>query len=176
MLQPWPRQLCAGALFLVAQLAHAQYSWIDDKGTRVFSDRAPPAGIPASRILKAPHKFDPRAAPAAAAAPMTAAAAAASAPAAGPAPKPAAPTLAEQEADYRKRAAQRVADDAKAAQEAQQKAALAAQCAALRRNVTALSSGVRMSEFNAKGEQVFIPDDERARRLAQAQSSLASCN
>lgn len=176
MSQPWPRLLCAGALFLMAQLAHAQYSWIDDKGTRVFSDRAPPASIPASRILKAPHKFDPRAAPAEAAA----SAASASAPTVPPSPaaaaKPTAPTLAEQEADFRKRAAQRVADDAKAAQEAQQKAAQAAQCAALRRNVTALSSGVRMTEFNAKGEQVFIADDERARRLAQAQSSLSSCN
>lgn len=174
MLQPWPRLLCAGALFLMAQLAHAQYAWIDEKGTRVFSDRAPPASIPASRILKAPHRLDPRVAPAGAAADASAPPSPAAA--ASAAPKPAAPTLAEQEADFRKRAAQRVADDAKASQEAQRKATLAEQCAALRRNATALASGVRMREFNAKGEQVFLADDERARRLAQAQSSLASCN
>jgi type IV secretory pathway VirB10-like protein len=168
MSRPWPRLLCAGALMLLSQLAHAQYSWIDAKGTRVFSDRPPPPGTPANRILKAPHTAAPRTAPDDAA-PVPPAVPA-------PAPKPAGPTLAEREADYRKRAAQREADDAKAAQEAQRKAALAEQCAAARRGAATLASGVRMTETNDKGEQVILSDDERARRLATARSATAQCN
>ncbi|MFS2019205.1 DUF4124 domain-containing protein, partial [Massilia sp. CT11-108] len=42
------------AAFLAAP-AYAQYSWIDDHGTRVFSDRPPPPGTPPSRILKTPR-------------------------------------------------------------------------------------------------------------------------
>ncbi|MGB9108871.1 MAG: DUF4124 domain-containing protein, partial [Telluria sp.] len=55
MTPTWPRLLCAGALALTSLLAHAQYSWLDDKGSRVFSDRPPPPGTPPARILKAPR-------------------------------------------------------------------------------------------------------------------------
>jgi hypothetical protein len=59
----WLRLLCAGALALTSLLAHAQYSWLDDKGTRVFSDRPPPPGTPPSRILKAPGTGERRCRP-----------------------------------------------------------------------------------------------------------------
>src|SRR5438093_1425528 len=93
------RPVLAGALMLLAQLApqcaHAQYSWLDANGTRVFSDRPPPPGIPPSRILKAPHRPD--------AAPVDTVPAVmpSTAPAAAPAPadKPKPPTLAEREAE-----------------------------------------------------------------------------
>lgn len=49
------------AALLVAGFAHAQYSWIapyswiDEKGVRQLSDRPPPPGTPADKILKAPQ-------------------------------------------------------------------------------------------------------------------------
>lgn len=46
--------LAATLLLLASSLAHAQYSWIDEKGVRQFSDRPPPPGTPAEKILKAP--------------------------------------------------------------------------------------------------------------------------
>jgi len=143
---------------LVATPAFAQYSWIDDHGTRVFSDRPPPPGTPASRILKAP-----RGATVAATEPPA------------EAPKPAVPTLADRDADFRKRAAERDADERKAAEEAQRKTDNAAQCAAARRSEAALTSGVRMTDMDDKGEYFVVTDEEKARRLVQVRRVLAGC-
>jgi hypothetical protein len=145
------------AAVAVSAPALAQYSWIDDHGTRVFSDHPPPPGTPPSRILTAPRG--------AATAPAVPAETA----------KPAAPTLADRDADFRKRAAERDADERKAAEEAQRKADNAAQCAAARRSEAALSSGVRVADMDDKGERVFVTDDEKARRLAQVRRVLAGC-
>jgi hypothetical protein len=60
----WLRPLCASVLALTSLLAHAQYSWIDDKGMRVFSDRPAPPGTPPERILKAPRGLESTAIPA----------------------------------------------------------------------------------------------------------------
>ena len=137
--------------------ALAQYSWIDDHGTRVFSDHPPPPGTPPSRILKAP--------PGGTIAPAVPAETA----------KPAAPTLADRDADFRKRAAERDADERKTAEDAQRKADNAAQCAAARRSEAVLASGVRVADMDDKGERVFVTDDEKARRLAQVRRVLAGC-
>lgn len=143
--------------FAVSAPALAQYSWIDDHGTRVFSDRPPPPGTPASRILKAPRGVaSTEATPAETA-------------------KPTAPTLADRDADFRKRTAERDADERKAAEEAQRKADNAAQCAAARRSEAALTSGQRITDMDDKGERVFVTDDEKARRLAQVRRVLAGC-
>ena len=143
--------------FAVSAPALAQYSWIDDHGTRVFSDRPPPPGTPASRILKAP-----RGAASTEAAPVETA-------------KPTTPTLADRDADFRKRAAERDADERKAAEEAQRKADNAAQCAAARRSEAALTSGARMTDMDDTGERVVVTEDEKARRLAQVRRVLAGC-
>jgi hypothetical protein len=151
-------------LLLAALAVHApacaQYSWIDDHGTRVFSDRPPPPGTPPSRILKAPRTF----------ATDTAATPAAPEPA-----KPAPPTLAERDAEFRKRAAQRDADERKATEEAQRKADMAGQCAAARRTEAYLNSGRRLTDLDDQGERVVVTEEEKARRLAQARRVLADC-
>jgi hypothetical protein len=167
MNRPSPRLMFAGALMLLAQLApqfaHAQYSWIDEKGTRVFSDRPPPPGTPSSRILKAPHRLDTPSDNAAADA------------AAAPADKPKPPSLAEREADYRKRQAQRQEDEKKAQEEAGRKAAQQEMCSNARQEERQLASGMRISEMQANGERGYISDEERARRLARARQALAEC-
>jgi len=93
------RQLCGGALALSSLLAHAQYSWIDDKGMRVFSDRPAPPGTPAERILKAPRGMD--------AAPLPAAAPA-------PAVPDAAPEWKQREEEYKRRSALQAGEEEKA--------------------------------------------------------------
>jgi hypothetical protein len=159
------RLACAAALMLLAQfapqLAHAQYSWIDDKGTRVFSDRPPPPGTPASRILKAPHRL-------AAGADDTPAAAASPAPANAPLPS----SLADREADYRKRQAQRQEEETKAQQDAARKKAM---CADARQQEVQLASGMRIAQMDVNGERSYMSDEERARRLTGARQALSGC-
>jgi hypothetical protein len=164
MNRPLLRLLSAGALMLLAQLAHAQYSWMDEKGTRVFSDRPPPPGTPANRILKAPHRTDLM--PDNVAPPATVDA---------PADKPKQPSLAEREADYRKRQAERQDSDKKAQEDAGRKAAQQEMCANARQEERQLASGMRISEMLANGERGYISDEERARRLARSRQALADC-
>lgn len=157
----------AGALLLAAcSLATAQYIWIDDKGVKQLSDRPPPPSVPDSRILKAPGKapFNPGAE--------------AGAPPAEPAPDAAAtrrPTLAERNADFNKRKDEAAAAARKAAAEAQQKADLAANCDAARKNLQALADGVRMTNYDSNGERGIMGDAERAEMAKKNQKVLAGC-
>ncbi len=154
----WLRLLSIGALALLPQFAHAQYSWIDEKGARVFSDRPPPPGTPPSRILKAPRGLEPAPEPATVPA--------------GPAAKPSTPSWVEREADYRKRAVKRAKEeeDALGANKAQ-----AAACDAARAEQAQLNSGVRLVRIDKNGERDYVSDEERAQRREKAQRALAQC-
>jgi hypothetical protein len=176
MTRHWRHALLTGALMLLAQLApqlaHAQYSWIDDKGTRVFSDRPPPLGTPAARILQMPRSAMP--APVAIDAASTGKApSSANAPTTPAAPKP--PTLAEQETAFRERQAKREEDARKAQEATEQKAALDERCASARQQERLVTSGDRMSAVDAKGERYFLSDEERAKRLQAARRALQDC-
>lgn len=167
MTRHWRRPLLTGALMLLAQLAHAQYSWIDDKGTHVFSDRPPPPGTPAARILKGPRPVS---------APAFPDASAARAKPASPAPSAAAkPTLAEQDTAFRERQAKREEDARKARDADRQKADKDERCATARQQEQLVNSGTRMQGVDAKGERYFLSDDERARRLETARRALQDC-
>lgn len=167
-----PLRLLAGAALLAAsQLALAQYMWIDDKGVKQLSDRPPPPNIPDKRILKAPGKplFNPNAAPEAAAA---------AAPETGNAEAPAAkrpPTLAERNADFNQRKAEAAVAEKKAADEAQRKADLAANCDSARKNQLALDQGIRMNNYDKNGERGFMSDAEREDLRKKSQKVLADC-
>jgi len=169
MTRNWRRPLLAGALMLLAQCAHAQYSWLDEKGTRVFSDRPPPPGTPAARILKGPR--------AAAMPPVDGAASAGAttaAPAAAPAqPKP--PTLAEQDAAFRQRQAKREEDARKQKETGEQQADKDERCVAARQQERLMTSGERISGIDAKGERYFLSDAEKAQRLNTAKKVLQEC-
>jgi hypothetical protein len=133
----------------------------------VFSDRPPPPDTPAARVLKAP-----RAVAAPSYGPVTPAPA--SAPPSAAAPKAALPTVTEREADYRKRTAQQKEDQAKTDKRVQQDDARAERCKGLKRNEATLMAGGRITEVNDKGEQGFLSDAERARRLAETQRMQAA--
>lgn len=161
----------SGALLLAASsLASAQYMWLDDKGVKQLSDRPPPPSVPEQRILKAPGKvpFNPNAPTAA-----DAEAPAGAATDAPPAKRP--PTLAERNADFNKRKADAAEADKKAAAEAQQKADIAANCDAARKNQQALADGLRMSNYDKNGERGIMGDEERAEMAKKNQKVLAGC-
>lgn len=168
------RALCAGAALLLAAHAHAQYSWIDDHGTRVFSDRPPPVGTPASRILQAPRPAT-ASTPVEALPPATDAGNPSDKPSPGAGAKHALPTLADREAAYRERAAQREADTREAAEKARLKVEHASACAAAREEEQLMKRTRRMIGVNEKGERAVLTDEDKAARLARARHVLADC-
>jgi len=147
----------------------AQYIWIDAKGVKQLSDRAPPPDVPANRILKAPGKpmFNPNA-------PAPAADSDESADTPEPKAK-AAPTLAERNADFAKRQKQAAESAQKAAEETKRKRDDAANCASARSNQQALDQGIRMTTYNQNGERVFMDDAQRADAARRNQEVLANC-
>jgi hypothetical protein len=161
-----PLRLFGGAaLLLVAGLAQAQYVWIDAKGLRQYSDRPPPPSTPPAKIIQSPQAV---------------ALAIEVPPAPAPAdpkaqPKKGAPTLAEREADFRKRKQDGAEQDKKAAEEAQRKQAQLENCASARQYKAQLESGIRIADTGADGERGYISDAERTTRLARANRVLADC-
>jgi len=152
----WLRLLGTGALALTSLLAHAQYSWLDDKGARVYSDRPPPPGTPSGRILKAQQGIEPAAAPAAAAA--------------AAAPKP---DWKKREADYRERTAQRDKEEREA--DAKRSKERDAQCTWARGAQKQLEASRRLQWKNEKGEQEMMSDETRVREQQRVQQILSNC-
>lgn len=157
------RVLGATLLFLAAQLAHAQYAWIDANGTRQYSDRPPPPGTPPHKILKAPGRLAPAPTPEA------------GMDAAKPAVPKGPPSLAEREQAFRERAKERAEQERKEAMEAQRRRELAERCEAARDAQAQLASGIRIARFDQNGERSYMSDEERAAKAAQANRVLNDC-
>lgn len=161
------RLAVGAALLLLAGLSQAQYMWIDEKGMKQFSDRPPPPNTPLDKILKSPtppklvFEADPLLAPAPAAP-------------AAPAPK-GPPTLADREADYRKRAADQADKAAKAKEEEKRKADMAANCDAARRHKQSLDAGGRIGTVDSKGQPDIMDDQQRARETQMVNRVMADC-
>jgi hypothetical protein len=142
-----------GAVVVAATLSgHAtaeQYKWTDRDGKVQYGD-TPPAGVQAT-LIKGP---------------------AASAPTARDAnPRPLSP--AEQEAEFRKRrleAEKAFAKDDKAAQDAE---ASRENCKNAQDYQRQLEGGQRISRTDAKGERVFMEDDQRALEMTKARKMIA---
>lgn len=167
------------AAALLPALACAQWQWIDKDGRKVFSDRSPPADIPARNILRQPGgKAAPVPAEAEAPADVAAPAADAAAKTAAQA-KIAANTpkisgkdkaleekkkLAEQELDAKKKA-----DEEKVARDK------ADNCDRAKRSMQAYSSGQRIRAPNAKGELEYLTDEQRGAETKRLQDIVADC-
>lgn len=160
------RHTLGALLLLAATAAHAQYVWIGPNGTRQYSDRPPPPGTPASKILKTPGR--PAIEPATSAA-TTAATPAGSEDAARP------PTLAEQEAAFRERGKARAAQEQKSQDDAERRRRLAEHCAAARETETSLASGIRVARIGPDGEKTYMSDEEKAARSEQVRRALQEC-
>ncbi|MBD8655933.1 DUF4124 domain-containing protein [Oxalobacteraceae sp. CFBP 13730] len=167
------RALGATLLFLAATAAQAQYVWIGPGGTRQYSDRPPPPGTPASKIVKAPGRAALELAPATPAA--MPADGAVSDPTAKPLPPKGPPTLAEQEAAYRARTKARDEANLKAQEEAQRARQLAERCNAARETQAQLASGTRIARYGQDGQKSYMTDAERAARATQVNQALQDC-
>lgn len=181
-LAPALRRAAALALLLSAGLAQAQFVWIDPKGVRHYSDQPPPPGTPPSRVLKAPGlpavSLQLAAAPAARAALPAAAAAPAGTPLqpAGKAEKPKGPpTLAERDADFRKRQKESQEAEQKAQEQARANADKTEHCNEVRKAKLMYDSGIRVAEVGLDGQKRYLSDTERAQRSARANAMAAEC-
>ncbi|NHZ83200.1 DUF4124 domain-containing protein [Massilia sp. CCM 8695] len=156
--------LAGGALMLFASVASAQYVWVDANGTKQFSDRPPPPGVPAKNIIKAP--------PAAAVTPK-------SDDAPAPSSKPMSaddkvpPSLADREADYRKRAKAKEDEQKKAGEDATRKAGNKVACETARSYKRTLEQGMRVSSTDKNGERTFIDDKQRTAETARANKAIS---
>lgn len=157
-------QFAAGAAMLAmlsaTPPAAAQYVWIDDSGLKQFSDMPPPASIPASRILKQPGMPSR---PAPDTAPDT------QAPAAAP------KTLAEQNAQFKKRRAEQAEKEKKAAEETRLTAEKSRNCERARDYQRTLQSGERIAQLDKNGERAFMTDEQRTQELRETSQILRDC-
>jgi hypothetical protein len=150
--------------FGMSAAAMAQYVWMDENGVRQYSDRPPPASIPASRIVKQPGSYTPPA-PAAAEAAQKASAVAASAPM----------TTAEKNADFQRRRAEQAEKEKKAADEAKLAADRKKNCERARDYQRLLDSGARITRTGTNGEREFLTDEQRAQESRDARQALEGC-
>jgi type IV secretory pathway VirB10-like protein len=166
-LRPRLFRLAAALLFCCAGAAQAQFVWIGPNGTRQYSDQPPPPGTPPSKILKAPGRAAPaQLTPPAPSAPEAAADAA----------KPKGPpTLAEREADYRKRAKAKEEADRKSEQEAKSAAARTAYCEGLRKDKRVIDSGIRIVDVGPDGKRRYLSDAERAALNQANDKQMSEC-
>jgi hypothetical protein len=157
-------------------MAVAQWQWLDKDGRKVFSDRAPPADIPADKILKqpsgsrAPAAASAEPAAAAASAPRAATASAAAAQASASAPKP---TGKDKDLEARKK--QMEADEAskKKAEQDKLAAARAENCKRAKADKAQYDSGVRIARINDKGEREVLEDKQREAESKRADAAVA---
>jgi len=165
------------ALFCLHGVAQAQWAWRDTGGNITYSDSPPPADIQPANILQQP-------------APLTAAdlrratsgsgsgdgasqGAGGGAQPVPAAPQPAARTLADQEADFRKRAAEREKAAQKAEQDEAREKARAAACAQARGYLQLIESGTRLMRPDAEGNRNFMDEEQRAAETQKAQDGIA---
>jgi len=168
------RHLILGFALTAALVAHAQYQWVDKDGRRVFSDRPPPADVPAKNVLTQPKGAR---APQATAAVGPSASASEPASAAGAAAaRPAASAAAGVDKALEEKKKQNEAAEAarKKAEEDRLAAARAENCKRARSAKATLESGMRMARVNDKGEREVLDDAQRATELQRVNAIIAS--
>jgi hypothetical protein len=144
-------------------LAQAQWQWVDKDGRKVFSDRPPPADVPAGKILRQPGGRPAAAAEAApAAAPAPAAAAVVAPPAEGR----------DKGLEEKRKQAEAAAAEKKKAEEAKLAALKADNCQRARDGKNAIDSGLRMARVNDKGEREILDDNQRAAEAKHLQAVI----
>ena len=152
--------------------AAAQWQWIDKDGRKVFSDRPPPAEVPAKSILK-----QPGGAPVARPATTPEASSAENATPAAAASKPAAKPVAagkDKELEEKKAAAEAAEAAKKKAEEEKIARAKAENCTRARQAKATLESGVLMKQTNAQGERVIMDEASRNAEIKRTNDIIAS--
>jgi type IV secretory pathway VirB10-like protein len=165
------RPFIASALLVcLLPLAHAQWSWKDKDGRRIFSDQPPPSTVPEKDVLKRPPGARANAPAATSEAPVAAAAPAANA-ASAPAPK-----LSGKDSELEKKKKEAEAKEAaqKKAEAEKQAVAKKDNCERAKRAKASFDSGVRISTTNAKGEREILGESARAAESKRLQDIISS--
>lgn len=138
-------------LLAFATLASGQtYKWRDAAGRIQYSDTPPPPGAKDVQQLRKP------------------------APASGAAAAPASKTLADQDAEFRKRLVEKQETEAKQAKAAEDEQVRARNCEQAKNQLAAIDAGQRLVQLNAKGERIALEDAERERARQDAQRAVES--
>jgi predicted RNase H-like nuclease (RuvC/YqgF family) len=133
-------------VFLIALDADAQmYKCVDERGRTQYTDKPQP-GCKESAIKP-------------------------SAPLSGQV-RPPKEDLPREDADLKRRL---IEYEASAAKERQERMALAARCAQLRQEMSALANSARIFTQNAQGEREYMDDATREQRVARLQQELRAC-
>lgn len=148
--------------------AMAQWIWTDGSGNKVFSDTAPPPGVPDKNILKKPGgRMEPQRA--------------VEAPVAGPQPStPAMPKVTgkDDQLEAKKKQAEKDAEEAakakRKAEEERYAKARADNCERAKRSKATIDSGMRLATTNAKGEREFLDDNARAQESKRVDEIIRS--
>jgi hypothetical protein len=165
----WTQAVAALAAASLCGAAWGQYVWLNEQGTKQFSDMPPPASVPKNRILKSPDGA-PRAAEASPP-PAKADNAATGTRNSDSQPR----TLAERNAEFQKRRIEQEEKDKKAAEEEKVAAAKARNCEQARSYQRTLVSGERIVSTTKNGERTYLDDSARSRELRETQAVLHDC-
>lgn len=141
--------------------ALAQWQWVDATGRKVYSDTAPPQGVPDKNILKRPG------AAASVARPAEPAAVASPAPAVKPA-------AADPKLEAKRKEAEQAEAAKRRAETDKMMAARSDNCARAKSAKATIQSGVRIQTVNAKGEREFLDDAARAAESKRLDGIVAS--
>ena len=170
--------------------AQAQWAWRDANGEVTYSDTPPPSDVSRSNILREPTSVstpspDTSPSPAAPSAPSSGpgptpvsprvgAGAASPPPPASQAtkPVPAPKTLAEQDADFRKRLAEQQKAEEKQTQDEAQASQRADACNQAKSYLDMLQGGTRLLRPDANGERNFLDDDQRSAEIQKTQDVI----
>ncbi len=188
--RPRPRGACRLLLtigLLAAGSAQAQWAWRDANGEMTYSDSPPPAGVEQSEITHQPTSSPPSN-PSTSPGPTgnsvgsvptpTGTAARPETPAASPQapqanrPNAAPKSLAEQDADFRKRLAEKQKTEEKQAEDEAQTTQRTEACNQAKSYLDTLQSGTRLLRPDANGDRNFLDDDQRAAEIQKTQDAI----
>jgi hypothetical protein len=166
------RWLLASVLFVcLLPLAHAQWSWKDKDGRRIFSDQPPPTSVPDKDILKRPAGSRTPAALAASEATASTPSSATTTTATGAVPK-----ISGKDSELEKRKKEAEAKEVSQKKLEAEKVATARKdnCERAKRAKTSFDSGQRIATTNAQGEREIMSDSARASETKRLQDVISS--
>jgi hypothetical protein len=148
------------AFSVAATSAYAQYVWLDEKGSKQFSDMPPPASIPQKNIIKSPAVTTSSLQSPSSVTDVT----------------PTAPvTTAEKNIDFNKRKLAQADKDKKAANQARMDAEKMKHCERARDYKQLLDSGERIGQTDRQGERGIMSDEQRRQELRDVKTALDNC-
>jgi hypothetical protein len=152
----------------------AQWAWHDSAGNTTYSDAPPPPDVAPTSIIRQPTDREVRAtSDTRGSAGDTGQAAGNAQPRAAAPPAPVAKTLAEQDADFRKRRLEIQKAEQKQIEEDARDKQRASACSEAQGYLRLYDDGTRMFRPDADGNRVYMDDDQRATERQKLQDQVA---